>query len=173
VAKACPQSTTSDWPPEGVSPIEAIVRIVGAEWWQAYIAARDTGIRPAVAGGRNRSSDECARLERRAAAYEAAFGPVLDAWEHGELELWAWRGDPTVPPELIQSHRPIVHALATRSRKLSDRRRGVPQCTVSAVMASEACSGLNEDDQSPIEGKLAPRRGCAPRGCWGCATWHH
>lgn len=105
MANACSQSTTSDWPPEGLSPIEAIVRIVGAEWWQAYMSARDTcrGIRPVVAGGRNRSSDEWARLERRAAAYEAAFGPVLDAWEHGELELWAWRGDPTVPPELIQA----------------------------------------------------------------------
>ena len=42
MANACSQSTTSDWPPEGLSPIEAIVRIVGAEWWQAYMSARDT-----------------------------------------------------------------------------------------------------------------------------------
>jgi hypothetical protein len=105
VAKPCPQSTANDWPPEGLSPIEAIVRIVGAERWRTYMGARDTcrGIRPVVTGGRDRSSDERARLERRAAVYEAALGPVLDAWEHGELELWASRGDPTVPPELIQA----------------------------------------------------------------------
>jgi hypothetical protein len=94
MAKA-PQSTT-----EWLTPIEAI----GAERWQAYRAAREACRDiPALIAPRIHTEEQQTRLARRSAAYKAAFGPVLDAWERGEWELWAWhRDDPTKPPELVQ-----------------------------------------------------------------------
>ena len=105
MAKADAQrSMLADWPAEGLSPIEAIKRIAGAGRWQAYqdarAACRDIPL-PLVAP-RTLTEEQKARLAWCDVVREAAFGAVLDAWERGELELWAWRGDPSKAPELVQ-----------------------------------------------------------------------